>query len=182
MRPNLAAGALAAGLLGTACSTPSRPSPSPPVSTTSSRGTSVDFDCSNPIDTTTALPAGYSAVADAVAFDVSTDLGSAEGSTGNAHRYFVKTGLGVRTGTSATIEVPADLRSSVSIGWDNHGTPITANRITIEGCPGTSGTWLWFPGGLSIASARCVPLDVSSGDRHERVYLSAGASCPFGVA
>ena len=95
-----------------------------------------------------------------------------------ASGLFAKTGLLVRAGTAARIDVPVSVGGAVGIGWS--GWPSVASRtFVVPPCPDLAGTgWLSFPGGFWADRPLCLPLDVSAGGRQQRVQVGVGTACP----
>lgn len=153
--------------------------PAPPTSTRVSLppGT-AELTCEDPIGVTATVPSPETAVLDAVAVDITSTLGPAA-ITGEPHRLFAKTGLLVHAGHPATLTVPGDWSGRVSIAWGNHAAQ-WATSLRIPPCSPPSGTggWLAYPGGFSLDTPACVPLQVRAGDQVTTVHVAVGKPCP----
>jgi hypothetical protein len=161
----------------TACSSgsPQARPPSPPTSSTtpSSNLPTAALRCSDVIGTDQPT-AGMQTVAGAVALPSlrMPALGANPSGETGANRLFAKWGLLVRAKTQAVLTVTDP--DHVSIGWGSPG-PMT-KRFVVPGC-GTSG-WLAFAGGYYVDQPRCITLEVTSGNKRERVQIGVGTACP----
>ena len=137
----------------------------------------ISLDCS--IGSVESLTAPLRNTLDAVGIDTGSTLGVSGAGEAGQHRLFAKTGLYVHIGHGATLTVPADWASRVSIFWGN-GPAEWTTKLHIPACPAPpagDGEWLAFPGGFSLDQAACVPLEVTAGNETTTVYVSVGVPC-----
>lgn len=149
-------------------------------------GPSLPFECGNPIGAgpNAAQLAGPNAIGVPKLLYLSA---SATGGTtiqwggGASYHglYFSKVGLVVKAGQSFTVEVPAELRGHIKIGWSNSGYTL-ADSLESPGCTGTTdnATWLVYPGGVWLDASACIPLTVKHGESFETLHLPVGKPCP----
>jgi hypothetical protein len=157
---------------------PSTPAPSRSAATVSSPAAlppgTIDLNCSGPVGTASSLATSFSSPFEAVAVDTSTL--QADPADGNdPHHLFAKTWLYVHVGRESTLTVPAGL----SIAWGNHTAEWTTS-LHIPACPeppGTTDQWLAFPGGFSLDTATCVPLEVRAGSETATIHVSVVTRC-----
>jgi hypothetical protein len=138
----------------------------------------VVLDCGWPIDTLPAPVQGYSAVLDAIAFDTRI-LQADDGGGNDPHRLFAKTGLLVHAGRTASLAVAEGWTDRVSIAWGNHAAEWTTT-LHIPACPATPAgedRWLVYPGGFSLDTPACIPLQVRTGDQVTTIHVAVGAPC-----
>lgn len=146
-------------------------SPGPPV--TAAPGAAA-FRCDNPVGSGTTTEPGYTAVADAVALDVSRTLELNASDTG-PYRYFVKTGLLVRADRPVTLTAPA----GTAIAWGNPRGEGT-RTLTVAGCPtapGSNGPWMAYPGGYSVDGPGCLLLEVRTATQRTTMRVPLGRPC-----
>jgi hypothetical protein len=185
MRTVIGVAAAIAVCAATACTGPST-SPPPPVRSASAvpspgalpAGT-TSLNCSSPIDVVSSPPAPYSSTLDVVSLDTTSTLQAGRAGGADPHRLFAKVGLLVHAGQESTLTVPSAWASRVSIAWGNQAADWT-NSLHIPACPKPSwaaGQWLVFPGGFSLDTAACVPLEVHAASRTTVIYASVGARC-----
>jgi hypothetical protein len=96
----------------------------------------------------------------------------------DAFRLWSKSGLVVVQGTApVVISVPPAWRARAAITWDNRGGGETSVEH-VQSCPGHG--WLAYPGGFFAQARGCIPIDVTVGARHRRVWIRMGgrAGCP----
>jgi hypothetical protein len=92
---------------------------------------------------------------------------------GDPFPWWAKSGLEVARGSSpVVISIPAAWRSRVAIGWNNRGGAEAAVE-RVDAC--SASAWLAYPGGFHVTAKGCVPVDVSVGSRHQRVYVAVGS-------
>ena len=138
----------------------------------------VLFDCSAPIGELPSPTPPQTSALDAVALDTTSTMQVDD--SGFPHRLFAKTPLLVHAGRDATVTIPADWAGRVSIAWGNHAAQWTTS-LHIPACakdPTGTGDWFVFPGGFSLDSAACVPVEIRSGNKTTTVHVSVGTSCP----
>jgi len=136
------------------------------------------FDCSAPIGELPSPTKPQTSVLDAVALDTTSTLQVDD--SGYPHRLFAKTALLVHAGHDSMVIVPADWAARVSIAWGNHAAQWTTS-LHVPACakdPTGTGDWFVFPGGFSLDSAACVPVEIRSGNKTTTVHASVGAPCP----
>lgn len=176
------AGLVAAGLLLGACTVaaPTTTAPSRTTSAPASRPQATDaatIICEHAIDGLPPTP-DVTVVLDAVALPASPGYPALQAAgSGGTPRLFAKTGLLIRAGVPSRVEVPASVDPSVGIGWS--GWPAEPGRaVVVPGCPDLRGTgWLSFAGGYWADEPLCLPLDVRTGDRLQRVEIGIGTAC-----
>jgi hypothetical protein len=166
---------------------PSSPSPSPSSPSPASGGpvagdehpvlVTSTITCEHAIDGS-APPAGYTVVLGAVALPAAPRYQALQATPDGRDGLFAKTGLLVRTGTTARMDVPADVSDSVGIGWS--GWPAQPGRsVVVPTCPDPQGTgWLVFAGGFWTDRPLCLPLTVTAGGRQQTVEVGVGTACP----
>jgi hypothetical protein len=158
--------------------TPAPPTPAPTTvspGTRSSMPAGTVLDCTGPIGTYPTRPAGARSVLDVVAFY--NDHPVQQGSDSTApYGHFAKTALVVRVGGSARVAVAPLWRDRASITWGNHAAEWTTD-LTVPPCPGPTGGWLVFPGGLSVTESACMALTVTAGTRRATVWIGVGRPC-----
>jgi hypothetical protein len=164
-----------------------KPSPVAPPSARTSAASSpavlpetLNLNCSDPIDTVSAPTGSLSSILDVVGLETTSTLQLARTDGSDPHRLFAKTPLLVHAAREATLTVPADWDTQVSIAWGNQAAGWTTS-LHIPGCPeppSGSGQWLVFPGGFSLDKAACVPLEVRTGAKTTTVHVSVGTRCP----
>jgi hypothetical protein len=88
--------------------------------------------------------------------------------------FWAKWGALVRAGTgeSVSISVARPWRRHAVIGWGNG----EASSVEFLPCE-SDATWLAYAGGFSLKKRGCVPFDVRSGDRVQRVRIAFGRAC-----
>lgn len=92
---------------------------------------------------------------------------------------FAKTGLLVRAGRASELDVPADPRNRVAIGWGNAQVFRPSTRFAVPACPDTFATgWLAYPGGYWADRPLCLPLTVRADGREQQVRVGIGTACP----
>ena len=91
---------------------------------------------------------------------------------------FAKDGLGIKTGGSWRISVPAEAVGHLLIGWGSPGVPSLGVGPPTCQLPASSSGWMWFPGGYWTDRAGCYPLVVEAGGRSQPVTVGVGAPCP----
>jgi hypothetical protein len=141
---------------------------------------SSTLTCENEIDGDPP-PADYTVVLGAVALPTAPDhpaLQAAPAGPDPGAGVFAKTGLLVRTGKAARLDVPSSVDGAVGIGWS--GAPSRPSRtFLVPACPDLAGTgWLSFPGGYWADRPMCLPLEVRVGDQVQRVQIGIGTACP----
>lgn len=147
-------------------------------------GSDLNFECADPIDTGLALD--DVAVPDTIGMPDVMAINATAG--GNAIQWgganykglkFAKVGLILKIGQTFTLEIPANMRGHVKIGWSNSGYTV-ADSLAVPGCttnlPDTK--WLVYPGGFWLDAPACVPLTVTHGGDTETLHIPVGASCP----
>jgi hypothetical protein len=89
--------------------------------------------------------------------------------------FFAKTGIGIRSGSTALVEVPTSWRTRVAIGWGDSGN---ASRIRFPSCR-NGHKWIVYAGGFNFRDKNggCVPLRVVVGSKTKTVRFSAGRRC-----
>ena len=138
-----------------------------PVSTDLAPAT---LDCVSVIDVLDTPPAAYFFALDVVGFDGSPLHAVENEETG---WFGAKTGLLVRSGSSFTLSVPAEMRDRMQIGWGGSGGTWD---LAIPGCERPE-QWLVFSGGFSVTAPECVPLTVQTGTSEQQVMIGVGAAC-----
>ena len=96
----------------------------------------------------------------------------------DAFRLWSKSGLVVVEGAApVVISVPPTWRARAAITWSNRGLGETSSE-RVQSCPGHG--WLAYPGGFFAQAKGCIPIDVTVGARHRRVWIRMGsrAGCP----
>ncbi len=161
---------------------PPAPAPSSPdssIATASDNAPSgaLSLSCDSPIDTATVLTSPVSGILDVVGLDATSTLPVNDAGGSAPHQLFAKTGLYVHAGHKATLSLPPEWASRVSITWGNAATQWTTS-LQIPACPVDQGQWQVFPGGFSLDTPACVPLQVRAQDQTATVDLSLGAPCP----
>ncbi len=149
-------------------------------------GSALPFECGNPIGS--GLTAAELAGPDAVGIPNLVYL-SASATGGTTIQWiggasygglnFSKVGLVLKAGKAFTLEVPAELRGHMKIGWSNSGYTL-ADSLDSPGCTGTTdnAVWLVYPGGIWLDAPACVPLTVKHGESVETLHLPIGRPCP----
>ena len=96
-----------------------------------------------------------------------------------ALRLYAKTGLVVRGGTTAEIEVSREARNRLAIGWGG-APPAPAWLIRISCPPAAAGQSRWFSyaGGYWLPKPDCLRLIVRVGHRTQVVHIGLGTPCP----
>jgi hypothetical protein len=97
---------------------------------------------------------------------------------GETFRLWSKSGLVIVRGRAPLIiSVPRTWRSRAAITWSNRGLGETSVEH-VQACPGHG--WLAYPGGFFAQARGCIPVDVTVGSRHRRVWIAMGsrAGCP----
>jgi hypothetical protein len=138
----------------------------------------VLFDCSAPIGELPSPTTPQTSILDAIALDTTSTMQVND--SGFPHSLFAKTPLIVHAEHDAIVTIPADWAARVSIAWGNHAAVWTTS-LHIPACakdPTGTGDWFVFPGGFSLDSAACVPVDIRSGNKTTTVHVSVGARCP----
>lgn len=141
---------------------------------------SSTLTCEHEIDGS-APPSDFTVVLDELALPTApghSALQAAPAGPDPAAGLFAKTGLLVRAGTGARIDVPASVGGDVGIGWS--GEPSQPSRtLVVPACPDLAGTgWLSFAGGYWADAPLCLPLDVRVRDQVQRVQIGIGTACP----
>jgi hypothetical protein len=139
---------------------------------------STTLICANSIDGS-APPDDYTVVHDAVALPGSPRYAALQAApTQGLPELFAKTGLVVRAGVAAEIDVLDSMGPRVGIGWGN-GPAVPSRHFVVPACPDLEGTgWLAYPGGYWADAPLCLPLDVRVGDAVQRVEIGIGTACP----
>jgi hypothetical protein len=186
------AGALVAGCTGGSASEAGRTSSRVATSTAASSSPGDVIGNEQPVLLSSTLtcehlidgdppPRGFSVVLGAVALPAAPGFAALQAApTGNdpASGVFAKTGLLVRAGATARLDVPASAGDGAGIGWS--GAPSAPSRtFVVPACPDLAGTgWLAFAGGYWADRPVCLPLDVTVGDQVQRVRIGIGTACP----
>ncbi len=145
-------------------------------------GTTV-LDCSDPIGTVASPTGSLRNMLDVVGLDMdstSTLKVTPRGGLADPHPLSTKVGLLVHAGREATVTVPGDWASKVSITWGNHPTVWTTS-LYVPACPlpwPGADQWLLYPGLFSLDAAACVPLEVRAGTTTTTVSIPVGVRCP----
>lgn len=89
--------------------------------------------------------------------------------------FYAKTGISIRRGSEALVELPKVWRRRVAIEWGDSGN---ASRIRFPACR-AGPAWITYAGGFNFRSASggCVPLRVTVQLRSKTVLFSAGRHC-----
>jgi hypothetical protein len=89
--------------------------------------------------------------------------------------FFAKTGIGIRSGSTALVEVTTSWRNRVAIDWGESGN---ASRIRFPPCR-NGHKWVVYAGGFDFRDKKggCVPLRVVVGSRSKIVRFSVGRRC-----
>ncbi len=149
-------------------------------------GPSLPFECGNPIGSGPAAAklAGPDAIGvpDLVYISASATGGTIIQWVGGASYqglHLSKVGLVLKAGRSFTLEVPAELRGHMKIGWSNSGYTL-ADSLHSPGCTANTDNaeWLVYPGGFWLDAPACVPLTVKHGEQVETLHLPIGKTCP----
>ena len=177
--------ALLGGCTGTPAAAPSSArswSGSPSAASPSSDvADSQTLTCGNSIDGS-APPADLEVVLGAVALPTSpgsralqaADIGGEAG----VPALFAKTGIVVRAGVAAELEVDVPAGERAGIGWGGEPSH-PSQRFAVPACPDARGTgWLAFPGGYWVDRPGCLPLVVRAGGQEQRVRVGVGRACP----
>lgn len=147
-------------------------------------GTTINFECADPIDTASDIAdlnvSNPITVPDVMALYASDDSSSTI-QWGGAHYRgltFAKVALIVKVGATITLKVPDQMREHVKIGWSNSGYTV-ADSIAILGCTSNvpDAKWLVYPGGFWLDAPACVPLTVTHGKDTETIHVPIGTSC-----
>jgi hypothetical protein len=141
------------------------------------RGATTALTCEHAIDGSPPS-AEYTVVLDAVALLASPRSPALQATdSGGSPLLFARTGLLVRAGVRARLEIPAAVAPDTGIGWS--GWPSQPGRaVVVPACPDAEGTgWLAFAGGYWADGPLCLPLDVTAGGRQQRVEIGVGAPC-----
>jgi hypothetical protein len=166
--------------VATACTAPSAspepsasPTPKATVSNPPSGGaSSLLVDCA---DSFAASPGGGVIVLDGVELESGRDVQvSKSGEKVPAASLFAKTGLVVRAGVAVDLTIVG--KAGTTMGW---GSPAgRSTRVQVPACPALGTTdWLAWPGGLWLATPRCVHVAVAIGTRRADVRMSVGRAC-----
>jgi hypothetical protein len=102
------------------------------------------------------------------------------GGLADPHPLVAKVGLFVHARREATVTIPGDWASKVSMKWGNHPTAWTTS-LYIPACPlpyPGADQWLVYPGLFSLDAAACVPLEVRAGTTTTTFSISLGVRCP----
>ncbi len=92
-------------------------------------------------------------------------------------RYFAKSGLVVKSGTSVTITVPSAWRKRVGISWGNNVHRVF-HTIRIRSCGSNPKRGNAYAGGFFLSSSSaCVPLVFIVGSRQQKVWFGVGRRC-----
>lgn len=94
---------------------------------------------------------------------------AADGST----YYFAKTGLFWTAPAVFELSVPAELRSSMAIGW---GGPAQAAHTVRMSCDDNT-AWVALPGGYWVTEPTCADLNVSVNGVEQTVQIGLGEAC-----
>jgi len=149
-------------------------------------GSSLPFECGGPIRSgpTAAELAGSDAIGiPDVMYLSATATGGTTIQWGGGASYkgllFSKVGLVLKAGKAFTLEVPAELRGHMKIGWSNSGSTV-ADSLDSPGCTSSTdnAAWLVYPGGFWLDAPACVPLTVKHGESVETLHLPIGKPCP----
>ncbi|MFB9317813.1 hypothetical protein [Cryptosporangium minutisporangium] len=135
----------------------------------------IELSCESPIDTLATPPTGYTTALDAVALATASVRPASPSGPGDPYDLFAKTGLVVRADRPVTLTVPP----AVAVAWGTNRGKWTM-VLRIPGCPGTAGPdspWMAFPGGFSVRTPQCVPVEVRSGTRRQTLRVPVGRSC-----
>jgi len=127
-------------------------------------------------------PADYQVVLGAVALPSSPRSralqAAASGGGSDVPALFAKTGLVIRAGVPAELEVGGTEGNRVGIGWGG-GPSWPTRRVEIPACPDTRGTgWLAYPGGYWADRPFCLSLAVRSLGKEQQVRIGIGRACP----
>lgn len=89
--------------------------------------------------------------------------------------FFAKTGIAIRSGSEALVEVPTYWRNRAAIEWGDSGN---ASRIRFPPCR-NGHKWITYAGGFHFRdkTGACVPLRVTVGVRTKTLRFSAGRRC-----
>jgi hypothetical protein len=169
----------------TACTGPTT-SPPPPIRSASAKPSpgalpagTTSLNCASPIDVVSSPPTPSSSMLEVVGLDTASILQTGDAGGADPHRLFAKVGLLVHAGRESTLTVPSAWATRVSITWGNQAAEWTTS-LHIPACPKPSwaaGQWLVFPGGFSLDTAACVPLEVHAASKVTVIYVSVGAHC-----
>ena len=183
------AAVLLAGCTGTAARQASEPGPASSDAPASSASSAAASDvppsqtlrCDASIDGVPP-PADYQVVLGAVALPTSPRhraLQAADSGGGSdVPALFAKTGLVIRAGVPAQLEVGAADGNRVGIGWGG-GPSAPTRRVDIAACPDARGTgWLAYPGGYWADRPLCLSLVVRSLGTEQQVRIGIGRACP----
>jgi hypothetical protein len=92
-------------------------------------------------------------------------------------RYFAKSGMVVRSGTSVTITVPGTWRKRVAVSWGNNVHRVF-HTIRIAACSRVPKRGYAYAGGFFLRRrSACVPLVFGVGDRRQTVWFGIGRRC-----
>lgn len=184
-------GTPAAGPAGTAGTSARAPSTQPVQASSAditphAVGSSLPFECGNPVGVgpTAAELAGPGAIGvPGLVYISASATGGTSIQWGGGASYqglhFSKVGLVLKAGEALTLEVPADLRGHMKIGWSNFGFTL-ADSLSIPGCTSSQGNadWLVYPGGFWLDAPACVTLTVRHGGPVETLHVPLGTACP----
>lgn len=124
-------------------------------------------------------PADFENVLDVVALPASPSYANAlqtsvRDADDGSVSYFAKTGLWWRGDATFDIAVPAELRTTMAIGW---GGPAQAAYTVRVDC-GLSDSWMVMAGGYWVREPICAELVVRVGTKEQRVPIGLGGPCP----
>lgn len=171
------------------------PMPSSSVSATSldseisphAKGTTLQFECDNPIRAgLTAADLGAvpekPGVQEVLYINTaSTGTGLNQWSAGAASDglQLQKMGLVMKAGTAFTLSVPAEMSGRMKIGWSDSGYTL-ADELVIPGCTSAhaNANWLVYPGGFWLKEPGCIPLEVTTDQTTQTIYIPIGKPCP----
>lgn len=125
----------------------------------------------------TARPIGFEDIDGVVALPTSPTHpalhASARTATDGSTYYFAKTGLLWTAPAVFELSVPADLRSSMAIGW---GGPAQAAHTVKMSCDDDT-AWVSLPGGYWVTEPMCADLIVSVNGVEQTVRIGLGEAC-----
>lgn len=89
--------------------------------------------------------------------------------------FYAKTGVSIRRGSGALVEVPMSWRARVAIEWGDSGT---TSRVRFLPCR-TGPKWITYAGGFHFRDkgGGCVPLRVTVLSRTRTILFGAGRRC-----
>jgi hypothetical protein len=92
-------------------------------------------------------------------------------------RYFAKSGMVVKSGTSVTISVPSAWRNRVGISWGNNVHRVF-HTIRIAPCSRIPKRGYAYAGGFRLRRpSACAPLVFAVGGRRQTVWFGIGRRC-----